>query len=318
MGLLLSKELFSVSPGSDGERVGVRRTPMHSRPGVRRPSAGWPKALPAFEVTHPLLGAHRRASADRGWVRLEPGCCRPGVKELVLLHPYYGLGAQGMVSGPLGIASPMDLGAGNLTPPMPSKLIAKTVTHLVVEPKHRQGFGRLVPLDLVESTSTDEIRLRCTVSEFEKLQPAEETHFLPGTDPFGGYGPGLVLLHPYYGLGAGMVSGPLGIASPMDLGAGNLTPPIIHDLVPEGEVEVRRGEQVHATDGDIGRVQGLVIDPRTHQVTHVLLQEGHLWGRKQVAIPISAVTGVDHGIQLNISKQGVQDLPELDVVPPNG
>lgn len=164
--------------------------------------------------------------------------------------------------------------------------VAKTVTHLVVEPKHRQGFGRLVPLDLVESTSTDEIRLRCTVSEFEKLQPAEETHFLPGTDPFGGYGPGLVLLHPYYGLGAGMVSGPLGIASPMDLGAGNLTPPIIHDLVPEGEVEVRRGEQVHATDGDIGRVQGLVIDPRTHQVTHVLLQEGHLWGRKQVAIPI--------------------------------
>jgi hypothetical protein len=49
---------------------------------------------------------------------------------------------------------------------------------------------------------------------------------------------------------------------------------------PLNEVEVRRGEHVHATDGDIGRVQGLVIDPSDHHVTHVLLQEGHLWGRR--------------------------------------
>jgi len=44
-------------------------------------------------------------------------------------------------------------------------------------------------------------------------------------------------------------------------------------------------------------------------VTHVLLQEGHLWGRKEVSIPISAVTGVDAGIRLNITKKQVEDLP---------
>jgi hypothetical protein len=55
---------------------------------------------------------------------------------------------------------------------------------------------------------------------------------------------------------------------------------VVYDKVPLNEVEVRRGEHVHATDGDIGRVQGLVIDPSDHHVTHVLLQEGHLWGRK--------------------------------------
>jgi sporulation protein YlmC with PRC-barrel domain len=70
---------------------------------------------------------------------------------------------------------------------------------------------------------------------------------------------------------------------------------------------------VHATDGDIGRVEGLVIDPRNHHVTHVLLQEGHLWGRKEVAIPISAVATVDDGIRLNIPKGDVQDLPPVDV-----
>ena len=57
------------------------------------------------------------------------------------------------------------------------------------------------------------------------------------------------------------------------------------DRVPEGEVEVRRGEHVHATDGAIGRVQGFVIDPTDHHLTHVLLDEGHQWGKKRVAIP---------------------------------
>jgi sporulation protein YlmC with PRC-barrel domain len=88
---------------------------------------------------------------------------------------------------------------------------------------------------------------------------------------------------------------------------------VTYDKLPLGEVAVRRGQHVHATDGDIGQVQGLVIDSRDQHVTHVLLQEGHLWGRKEVAIPISAVTGVQDGIQLSITRQEVQDLPPVDI-----
>jgi hypothetical protein len=77
---------------------------------------------------------------------------------------------------------------------------------------------------------------------------------------------------------------------------------------------VRRGQHVQATDGGIGRVHGLVIDRATHHVTHVLLQEGHLWGRKDVAIPIGAVAGIEDGeIQLTLTKQEVEDLPAVDV-----
>jgi sporulation protein YlmC with PRC-barrel domain len=99
---------------------------------------------------------------------------------------------------------------------------------------------------------------------------------------------------------------------------GNVSQPVTYDTVPLGDVAVRRGETVHATDGEIGKVQGLVIDSRNHHVTHVLLQEGHLWGRKEVAIPISAVVGVDDGIRLNISKEDVQNLPPVNVDHPNG
>ena len=189
--------------------------------------------------------------------------------------------------------------------------VARTVTHLVVEPKHRQGLGRLVPLDLVDVTN-GEIQIHCTAMDFDKLDPAEETQFLPGSRDYAGYGTGQVLYQPYYGLGMGM--GGLGMGGP---GMGNLSQPVTYDTVPLGEVAVRRGEPVHATDGDIGKVQGLIIDPRNHHVTHVLLQEGHLWGRKEVAIPIRAVTGVDDGIRLNIAKEDVENLPPVDIDHPD-
>jgi sporulation protein YlmC with PRC-barrel domain len=113
---------------------------------------------------------------------------------------------------------------------------------------------------------------------------------------------------PYYGVGARL--------APFHLG--NSQQAVTYHSIPLGEVEILRGEPVHATDGDIGRVQGLVIDPRNHHVTHVLLQEGHRWGRKQVAIPVSAVASTGDGIRLKITKQEVQDLPPVDIDHPDG
>ena len=186
--------------------------------------------------------------------------------------------------------------------------IARAVTHLVVEPKGRQGLGRLVPLELVDATG-GEIRLRCSLAEFENLGAAEETQFVPGTRGYAAYGPEQVLSWPYSSLGGGA-----GAAGDMVAG---VSESVTYDTVPVGEVAVRRGDRVHATDGKIGQVEGLVIDPRNHHVTHVLLQEGHLWGRKEVAIPIRAVTGVDDGIRLSITKHQVQDLPPVDIDHPN-
>ena len=189
--------------------------------------------------------------------------------------------------------------------------VARALTHLVVEPPGRQGLGRLVPLDLVDNT-TGEIRLRCTIAEFEKLGSAEETQFIPGSSGYAAYGPEQVVCMPYYGLGMGAAE--LGMGPDM----AGVSQTVTYDKVPLGEVAVRRDDQVHATDGGIGRVQGLVIDPRDHHVTHVLLQEGHLWGRKEVAIPISAVTGVDDGLQLSLTKDEVKDLPPVDIDHPAG
>ena len=184
--------------------------------------------------------------------------------------------------------------------------VAETVTHLVVEPKGREGLARLVPLDLVDASGGD-VRLHCTLAGFEHLDPAEETQFVPGSGGYAAYGPEQVSAWPYYGLNP-----EVGTPGGVDLGVAGFSPTITYDRVPLGEVEVRRGDPVEATDGRIGHIQGLVVDPGDHQVTHVLLQEGHLWGRKDVAIPIKAVSRVGDTIRLNISKHEVQDLPPVD------
>ena len=180
--------------------------------------------------------------------------------------------------------------------------VALTVTHLVIEPKHRREPGRLVPVHLVDTT-TGQIRLRCTTAEFDKLDPAEEVDQVEGLDYGGGYGQAEAV-QGYGGMGGIGATG-MGIG----MGVGHNTPVVVQDVVPLGEVDVQRGESVHALDGEIGKVKGFLVDPDDNRVTHVLLQEGHLWGRKEVSIPISAVTGVDAGIRLNITKKQVEDLP---------
>ncbi len=175
--------------------------------------------------------------------------------------------------------------------------VAQEVTHIVVEAKDRQGLGRLVPLDLISAAGND-ISLRCDLAAFEDLGVAGEIQFMPGSVGYATYGPQETLTLPYYGRGLITVTA-----------AENTAQAVTHDALPLGEVGVHRGDCVHATDGDIGMVKGLVIERRTHHVTHVLLLEGHLWGRRDVAIPIRAVTAFEGGIDVNMSKATVQNLP---------
>jgi sporulation protein YlmC with PRC-barrel domain len=177
----------------------------------------------------------------------------------------------------------------------------QAVTHLVIKPKHRGEPGRLVPIDRVDAAAGG-IRLRCTMAEFGKFDPAEEEDLLP-TDP------GAPLYNPDMAQFGGGRWG-LSIANlRLNDGAKVGT----HDTIPIGEVDVRRGEPVYATDGEIGKIKGLVIDPGSHDVTHVLLEEGHLWGRKEVAIPVSSVTRVGDIIRLTIDKHQVEGLPPVDI-----
>ena len=186
---------------------------------------------------------------------------------------------------------------------------AGTITHLVIEPRHHKDTGRLVPVDLID-VNAGEITVRCTLAEFDDLNPAEEVEVDDRAMAVPGYAAGGVATS----TGALGMPGGMGMGGP-DIGTGLAaeSPLIVGHTVPAGETEVQRHERVHAIDGEIGQIAGFVVNREDHAITHVLLKEGHLWGRKEVAIPVSAIVSVADGIQLNMTKKQVEDLPRATV-----
>ena len=196
---------------------------------------------------------------------------------------------------------------------------AREVTHLVVEQQPRNGTGRLVPVDLVEATA-GQLRIRCSRAEFQALPPAQETEVVPDLDPTGHQapqqdtprggsfavgGPGVL-----GAFGAGPVRGPDRPGAPQE---------VTVDSVPSGEVEIHRELTVCATDGEIGQVRGLIVEPGGRYVTHVLLKEGHGWGHREAAVPIGAVTKIGTLlIHLSLTRHQVKDLPPVDSDHPAG
>ena len=187
---------------------------------------------------------------------------------------------------------------------------ARTVTHLIVKPSQRDGTRHLVPVRLA-ATETVAIQLRCTLAQFEGLRAADETQTLPGALGELPGGQDHKLSAPYYGRGG------MGLAMAVGTGLGSGTAPrqITSDRIPAGKVGVHRGDHVHATDGPIGKVQGLAILTRGHKVASVLLDEGHLWGKHRVAIPIGAVADFSDGVRLSLTKNEVRGLPPADPAP---
>jgi sporulation protein YlmC with PRC-barrel domain len=188
--------------------------------------------------------------------------------------------------------------------------IQRTLTHLVVEPRQEER-GRLVPLHLAQTSTPELIELECTPHEFNQLESAQDTDYFPMDDRYGpyyagyghgyGYAYGNAYFLPYYAYGG------------MGYGHGWDRNSATYDAIPPGEVTIRRGDPVHATDGDIGHIAGLVIGTPAGEVTHVLLQEGHLWGKRDVSIPIGSVTRVGEVVEVGLSKHQLEELPSIDI-----
>ena len=187
--------------------------------------------------------------------------------------------------------------------------ISKRVTHLVAEPKGGHGEARLVPIALVEARGDEEteILLSCTTEEVQALDHVQEVAFLrlgeaPKGDPDWDVGVENVLALPYYE--GSEITGFAGGMGETD---------IMYDRVPKGEVEIRRSSTVSATDDDfLGKVDGFVVDD--DHITHFVLEHGHLWGKREITIPIGAVAKVEtDAITLNLSKAEVEALPSLKV-----
>ncbi len=183
----------------------------------------------------------------------------------------------------------------------------RRVTHLVVAPHHHHDQARLVPFELVtpEAASKD-IHLDSTTAQAHALPEAQQYAYvridegpLPADDP-GAVGIADVINVPMDDYGSRFARG-----------SDQLRRSRLGDLRPDpaGEVEERQESRVVGSDGErIGRLDGLVVDEQG-TIMQLVLERGHLWGRRRVTIPADAVAQFDmDGVTLAISKSQVAKI----------
>lgn len=83
--------------------------------------------------------------------------------------------------------------------------------------------------------------------------------------------------------------------------------------VPSGMAACPRDMPVHDADGKrIGKLDWLVIDAEHDHVSHIVLSEGHLFTKKDIAVPVAHVTSLSDGrATLDLTADEVEALPPV-------
>ncbi len=166
------------------------------------------------------------------------------------------------------------------------------VTHLVVKEKHPPHTELLVPIDLVTETTPHMIQLRCANGDLAEMQPFYKVEVIENKIPRYVADVDLMLVE---------VPETKWIT-------------VKSEAIPAGEIAVRQGAHVQATDGRVGRLDEFLVDPVTEQVTHLVMREGHLWGQRDVTIPVSEIEHLEENtIYLQLNKEQVGALPSTPI-----
>jgi sporulation protein YlmC with PRC-barrel domain len=163
---------------------------------------------------------------------------------------------------------------------------SRRVTHLVVRPPEDSEAARLVPISFANEADKDgeAISLSCSAADLSRFDPVHKFEVLhagerPNEDPNWDVGVEDIVAAPNYAPSAyGDYGGALG---------SDVT--ISYDRVPKGEIELRHASAVYSADGHhLGSVDGVVVDDGD-RLTHLLLERGHLWWKREVALPADTI-----------------------------
>jgi hypothetical protein len=75
------------------------------------------------------------------------------------------------------------------------------------------------------------------------------------------------------------------------------------------------GYHIHACDGDIGHVQGMLIDEDTWALRYLVVDTTNWWGGHRVLISpnwIEAISWADSTVSVNLIRQAIKDSPRFD------
>jgi uncharacterized protein YrrD len=89
---------------------------------------------------------------------------------------------------------------------------------------------------------------------------------------------------------------------------------------PKGDPHLRSckevmGYDIHASDGDIGHVQGMLVDEETWAIRYLVVETGNWWlGHRVLVAPqwIQKVSWSSTTVSVNLTRQAVKDAPPYD------
>jgi sporulation protein YlmC with PRC-barrel domain len=163
------------------------------------------------------------------------------------------------------------------------------ITYLVVRGNDLQNRERIVPEKLVKEATPDTVRLSVDKERFERMKDFIQEEYIPSN----------IMLY-MADMAEWNVGTPAGVF-------------VEHEAVPAGGMVVHKGAKVFATDGHVGRVDDFLVEKKTGRITHLILLEGHLWGKKDITVPVNRIDRYEEGdVYLNIDKTGVESLPVIE------
>lgn len=173
------------------------------------------------------------------------------------------------------------------------------VTHVVVREEEHPHDEFLVPLDCATRTEEGEIHLAISGEALKEMERFKTTKYIEERMP-----------DFYPGAPMGSVMG--GMYYYPYVARDRLVHHAIEEYhVPEGQIVLERGTKVEATDGEVGKVDELVVDRDTNEITHLVMREQHLFGSKQIVVPLWTIAEANGDVvKLKLNKEEIDKLPD--------
>jgi uncharacterized protein YrrD len=174
--------------------------------------------------------------------------------------------------------------------------VKDVVTHLVVKETQSPHTERLVPVDMIDASLTDNVHLNLSKTMLHNLPPFFDVEYIQTTVPHYVQLYSMPFLEP--------------VVTPEKK---IIQERIYH--IPKDELAVNRGTNVYSADDQlIGKIDEFLVDESGHHVTHLILREGHVLSQKDVFIPVAEIESVNESsLHLKLDKENIEKLPTIPV-----
>jgi uncharacterized protein YrrD len=169
------------------------------------------------------------------------------------------------------------------------------VTHLIVQTGLLLKEAHVVPVEAVTSATDEAIYLSLTTGELQQYVPYREKHYEVPIEngQYGSYGRGDVVLN-----SQGSVVTP---HVPMQ----KVT---IHEGIDQTLELLKKGTPVRNTNGEVGKLDHVITDSVSNEVTHVVMRHGLLFP-DHLVIPVSIITEIgEEGIFIEATNEELKTL----------